>query len=785
MTDWLTPPSPPTTPPYQSFPVTPRRKVISIIPSGYMTSAMALNSEPADPAVRESQHMAPKSYADAAEEALQADDSNDNFDEADIKETPPPSAIQRNHSEVRPLGEMIDEDERSLPPNSPTLRHVSGRLEKTRTRSNGHDYDNASNENKLAAPNFSKQNGHTNGDTTNDATESTVNGNGPSYANAVKEVEPTSPHVDEQNGPRPDDVTKEIDTAAVPDAASQNGHSYAEAVKDVEPTAPHADEQNGPRSEDAAEPTTSSDAASQNGHSYAEAVKDVEPTAPHADEQNGPRPEDAATEPTTSSDAASHNHTQNGLGNAGATKETQPTATDAQNGHSYADAVKDADPTTPHLDDHNWPLRNGVIEDAPTSYSGVGSDDAPRSPTPNKAHKRVSSRSLHNSAKKQAQQALHNHSEEVTEYQKQWQHGAESDRATTNAGIGIVFEERYNSKSGLNLTTVESDSNLNEISLTSRADKDITTEPDAVPRHKRQSSELVSGRRAGAGWATSAIRWAPANIPLQRRLQTLMVLVHTLSIAGGLAMFFLLCTIPLLWPILLPYLIYVLLSNAPTSGELSHRSELARNSRIWSLFASYYPARLHRTVPLEPTRKYIFGYHPHGIISHGAFAAFATEALGFKQLFPGITNTLLTLDANFRVPLYRDYALRMGLASVSRESCENILSKGGRNGEGMGRAITIVIGGARESLDAKPGSLKLVLKKRKGFVKLAIRQGADVVPVLAFGENDLYEQFDSTKHPYVHKAQLMVKKMLGFTVPLFHARGEFPEKMKNERKEIE
>lgn len=250
-----------------------------------------------------------------------------------------------------------------------------------------------------------------------------------------------------------------------------------------------------------------------------------------------------------------------------------------------------------------------------------------------------------------------------------------------------------------------------------------------------------------------------------------MVLVHTLSIAGGLTLFFLLCMIPLLWPILLPYLIYVLLSSAPTSGELSHRSEWARNSRIWSLFASYYPARLHRTVPLEPTRKYIFGYHPHGIISHGAFAAFATEALGFKQLFPGITNTLLTLDANFRVPLYRDYALRMGLASVSRESCENILSKGGRNNEGMGRAITIVVGGARESLDAKPGSLKLVLKKRKGFVKLAIRQGADLVPTLAFGENDLYEQFDSTSHPYVHKAQLMVKKMLGFTVPLFHARG--------------
>ena len=135
----------------------------------------------------------------------------------------------------------------------------------------------------------------------------------------------------------------------------------------------------------------------------------------------------------------------------------------------------------------------------------------------------------------------------------------------------------------------------------------------------------------------------------------------------------------------------------------------------------------------------------------------------------------------------------MGLASVSRESCENLLSKGGTNGEGMGRAITIVVGGARESLDAQPHTLRLVLKRRKGFVKLAIRTGADLVPVLAFGENDLYDQVTSDSHPAIHKTQLVVKKLLGFTVgfvsryqsllsvgadstsqiPLFHARGVF------------
>jgi 2-acylglycerol O-acyltransferase 2 len=91
----------------------------------------------------------------------------------------------------------------------------------------------------------------------------------------------------------------------------------------------------------------------------------------------------------------------------------------------------------------------------------------------------------------------------------------------------------------------------------------------------------------------------------------------------------------------------------------------------------------------------------------------------------------------------------------------------------MGRAITIVVGGARESLDAQPHLLRLVLKRRKGFVKMAIRTGADLVPVLAFGENELYDQVIPHQHPFVHRFQLLIKKMLGFTIPLFHARGVF------------
>jgi 2-acylglycerol O-acyltransferase 2 len=124
----------------------------------------------------------------------------------------------------------------------------------------------------------------------------------------------------------------------------------------------------------------------------------------------------------------------------------------------------------------------------------------------------------------------------------------------------------------------------------------------------------------------------------------------------------------------------------------------------------------------------------------GAFGNFGTEGTGFETLFPGITNTLLTLTGNFRMPMYKEYLQALGLASVSRRSCEAMLFnlttlKLTCRKNGPGSAITIVIGGAEESLHARPGTLELILKKRHGFLRIAIESGSMVVPVLSFGEN--------------------------------------------------
>ncbi|KAJ9216326.1 hypothetical protein DTO166G4_1914 [Paecilomyces variotii] len=248
-------------------------------------------------------------------------------------------------------------------------------------------------------------------------------------------------------------------------------------------------------------------------------------------------------------------------------------------------------------------------------------------------------------------------------------------------------------------------------------------------------------------------------------------ILHALSAILSLAGTIIFCLCPLTLPLMLFYIFWILKSNDGCSGNLWRRSENVRRSRILRAFASYFPCKLRRTTLLSPRRKYIFAYHPHGIICHGAFAAFATEALGFSKLFPGITNALLTLDTNFKVPFYREYILSTGLGGVARSSCRRLLSSGGHDGNGAGRAITIAVGGARESLVAKPGTMRIIIRGRKGFVKLAVEQGADLVPVLGFGENDLYDQVEADHYPSIKRLQSILKQSLGWTLPIFYGRS--------------
>ena len=85
-----------------------------------------------------------------------------------------------------------------------------------------------------------------------------------------------------------------------------------------------------------------------------------------------------------------------------------------------------------------------------------------------------------------------------------------------------------------------------------------------------------------------------------------------------------------------------------------------------------------------------------------------------------------------------------------------------------------MVGGARESLLSAVGSTELILNKRKGFVKLALKTGnVGLVPVFGFGETDCYNIMRTKEDSMLRRVQFWVKENCGFTIPIFYARGLF------------
>uniref|UniRef100_A0AC11C351 Uncharacterized protein n=1 Tax=Ovis aries TaxID=9940 RepID=A0AC11C351_SHEEP len=266
------------------------------------------------------------------------------------------------------------------------------------------------------------------------------------------------------------------------------------------------------------------------------------------------------------------------------------------------------------------------------------------------------------------------------------------------------------------------------------------------------------------------VEFAPLNIPLARRLQTAAVVYWMLSclvFAGvclGIAVFLIIRNY---WFLYLPYLTWLYFDwQTPEQG--GRRSEWVRSWAIWRYFKDYFPIHLIKTQDLDPSHNYIFGFHPHGVLVVGAFGNFCTNYSAFKELFPGLTPYLHMLPYWLRCPLFREYAMSIGLVSVSKKSVSHVLSK-----EGGGNISIIVLGGAEESLDAHPGKFTLFIRQRKGFVKTALTHGAYLVPVFSFGENELFNQVSNPKGSWLRNVQEKLQKMMGFALPLFHARGIF------------
>mmetsp|Transcript_34807 Transcript_34807/g.82573 ORF Transcript_34807/g.82573 Transcript_34807/m.82573 type:complete len:630 (+) Transcript_34807:253-2142(+) len=157
---------------------------------------------------------------------------------------------------------------------------------------------------------------------------------------------------------------------------------------------------------------------------------------------------------------------------------------------------------------------------------------------------------------------------------------------------------------------------------------------------------------------------------------------------------------------------------------------------------------------LPPGKKYVFGYHPHGLYPTGA--AYLSAVPAFQEALPGIQPATLVASALFLAPIIRDFAGWGGLRQVSRKSFVHALQTKG--------SVLLCPGGQAELIDAfrfhGPEKEVVINCRHRGFVRVALEHGAALVPVLVFGELLCLRNLFS-----LPVLQQLTYRALGFPVP--------------------
>ncbi|XP_050574131.1 diacylglycerol O-acyltransferase 2-like [Bombus affinis] len=275
------------------------------------------------------------------------------------------------------------------------------------------------------------------------------------------------------------------------------------------------------------------------------------------------------------------------------------------------------------------------------------------------------------------------------------------------------------------------------------------------------------------------VKFAPLNVPLNRRLETLSVALWILLLGFGnfigyiLAAYFLFFTQTMRYFILLYFVWMYYDWNKFDLGKIRKILEPHFRNCAWHRhFCNYFPIKLVKTTDLDPNKLYLFCTFPHGILSLGVYGAFATDIISCRELFPGVEFRIAVLAQHFKTPLYREYSRTTCALESSAECVKQQLSTR-PSPPYTGRAIILIPGGAAEAFECKPGIYRILIKRRKGFVKLALQNGNPLVPVCLFGETDTYDQLTWPDGSYVKRLQEFIRKKIGIAPVVPVGRGFF------------
>ena len=179
----------------------------------------------------------------------------------------------------------------------------------------------------------------------------------------------------------------------------------------------------------------------------------------------------------------------------------------------------------------------------------------------------------------------------------------------------------------------------------------------------------------------------------------------------------------------------------------------------YHVFKNAIPIEVHGKENLErmirEKKRVLYVLEPHGIVPIGALFLGLYIDHYYPQLYPYIfVATVLT-----KLPIFRQIYIWLGCIPAKKKMIERTIQTTERN-------MCILPGGVAEIFTSNKDSDVLYLKRRKGFIKIALKYNLYICPIYLFGNNDLY------KHD-LREGSIEERVSRRFQVPILYFRGRW------------
>lgn len=151
----------------------------------------------------------------------------------------------------------------------------------------------------------------------------------------------------------------------------------------------------------------------------------------------------------------------------------------------------------------------------------------------------------------------------------------------------------------------------------------------------------------------------------------------------------------------------------------------------------------------DATKGGLYIWHPHGLFACAPWIHAVTSMGTNSQKM-----SMATLPMYFRIPFLHDMFKMTGIINTNYETIRTHMNDG--------KPVGLVLGGVEEMFQVQPYTLNLVLKKRTGYLRLALETKKPIIPVLTYGENELFDAVPKLTNSELNR---FLKRNFGIMIP--------------------